>query len=171
MLILWKPERKFKLSSERTASERWILKSLLETQTAILNSLSNSKSMPGSFSSSRNCSIQNEEENMENKADKGKHKIKQSEQKQEKNVSKLYIENLNLAIKESDLVELFELSATKYLRETCPLNMPMNDKTGQSKGYAFVSAPKLWWVTQTKWSKFPWLSNQNRGGEIHKRAN
>ena len=32
---------------------------------------------------------------MENKADKGKHKIKQSEQKQEKNVSKLYIGNLN----------------------------------------------------------------------------
>ena len=118
-------------------------KSLLETQTAILNSLSNSKSKPGFLSSSRNCSIQNEEENMENKADKGKHKIKQSEQKQEKNVSKLYIENLNVAIKESDLVELFELSATKYLRETCPLNMPMNDKTGQSKGYAFVSAPKL----------------------------
>ena len=119
------------------------VKSLLETQPAILNSLSNSKSKPESLSSSRNCSIQNEEENMENKADKGKHKIKQSEQKQEKNVSKLYIENLNLAIKESDLVELFELSATKYLRETCPLNMPMNDKTGQSKGYAFVSAPKL----------------------------
>ena len=68
-------------------------KSLLETQTAILNSLSNSKSMPGSLLSSRNCSIQNEEENIENKPDKGKHKIKQPEQKQEKNVSKLYIGN------------------------------------------------------------------------------
>ena len=130
------------LQKELLAKDEFI-KSLLETQTAILNSLSNLKSKPGFLSSSRNCSIQNEEENMENKADKGKHKIKQSEQKQEKNVSKLYIENLNLAIKESDLVELFELSATKYLRETCPLNMPMNDKTGQSKGYAFVSAPKL----------------------------
>ena len=30
---------------------------------------------------------------MENKADKGKHKIKQSEEKQEKNVRKLYIGN------------------------------------------------------------------------------
>ena len=61
---------------------------------------------------------------------------------------------------------------TKYLRETCSLNMPMNDTTGQSKGYAFVSAPKhfVWRVTQTKWSKFSWLSNQNRRGEIHKRA-
>ena len=32
-------------------------------------------------------------EKMENKADKGKHEIKQSKEKQEKNVSKLYIGN------------------------------------------------------------------------------
>ena len=94
------------------------------------------------MSSSSNCSIQNEEENMENKADKGKHKIEQSEQKQEKNLSKLYLGNLNLGIKENDLIELFILNTTKYLRETCSLNMPMNDNTGQSKGYAFVFAPK-----------------------------
>ena len=81
---------------------------------------------------------------MKNKPDKGKHKIKQLEQRQEKNVSKLYIGNLNLGIgiKENDLVELFRLNTTKYLRETCSLNMPMNDKTVQSKGYVFVSAPK-----------------------------
>ena len=60
------------------------IKSLLEVQRAILNSLSNSKSIPGSLVSSRNCSIQNEEENMGNKPDQGKHKIKQPKQKQEK---------------------------------------------------------------------------------------
>ena len=112
------------------------IKSLIVTQTAILNSVSNSKPVPGSLLSSRNCSIQNDEENMENKPDKGKHKIKIFEQKQEKNVSKLYTANLNLGIKENDLVELFGLNTTKYLRETCSLNIPMNDKTGQSKGYA-----------------------------------
>ena len=79
---------------------------------------------------------------MENKADKDKHKISQSEQKQEKNASKLYIENLSSSSKEIDLVELFRLNTTKYLRETCFLNMLMNNKTGQSKGYAFVSTPK-----------------------------
>ena len=57
-------------------------------------------------------------------------------------MSKLYIGNYNLGVKENDLVELFGLNNTKYLRETCSLNMPMNDKTGQSKGYAFVPAPK-----------------------------
>ena len=60
---------------ELPAKDQFI-KSLLETRTAILNSLSNSKLMSGSLSSSGNCSIQIEEENMENKADKGKHKIK-----------------------------------------------------------------------------------------------
>ena len=53
-------------------------------------------------------------------------------------MSNLYIGNYNLGIKENDLVELFGLNTTKYLGETCSLNMPMNDKTGQSKG----SAPK-----------------------------
>ena len=64
------------------------IKSLLETQTATLKSLSNSNLKPGYLSSSHNCSIQNEEKGMENKADKSKFKTKQSEQKQEKNVSK-----------------------------------------------------------------------------------
>ena len=57
-------------------------------------------------------------------------------------MSKLYIGNLNPSIKEIDLVELFGQNTTKYLRETFSLNIPMNSKTGQSKGYAFVSAPK-----------------------------
>ena len=60
------------LQKELLAKDEFI-KSLLETQTAILNSLSNLKSKPGFLSSSRNCSIQNEEENMENKADKDNH--------------------------------------------------------------------------------------------------
>ena len=45
---------------------------------------------------------------MESNADKGKYKIKQSEQKQE-SVSKLYIGSLKPSIKENDLEELFGL--------------------------------------------------------------
>ena len=48
------------LQKELLAKDEFI-KSLLEAQTAVLNSLSNSKSMPESLLSSRNCSIQNEE--------------------------------------------------------------------------------------------------------------
>ena len=57
------------LQRELLAKDEFI-KSLLETQTAILNLLLNSKLKSASFSSSRNCSIQDEEEVMENKADK-----------------------------------------------------------------------------------------------------
>ena len=79
---------------------------------------------------------------MKSKTDKDKHKINQSQQKQENNVGKLYMGILNSSIKEIDLVELFRLNTTKYLIETCSLNMRMKNKTGQSKGYTFVSAPK-----------------------------
>ena len=123
------------LQKELLAKDEFI-KSLLETQTAILNLLSSSKSKPGSLSSSCSFSIQNEEENMENKVEKDKRKIKQSEKKKEKNVSKLYIGNLNSGTKENGL------NTTKYVRKTCSLNMRMNNKTGQPKGYSFMSAPK-----------------------------
>ena len=75
-------------------------------------------------------------------------------------MSKLYIGNLNVSIKENDLVELFGLTTTKYLRETCTLNMLMNDKTGQSKIYAFVSDPEhvcdeLFKLNEVKFNGFP----------------
>ena len=56
---------------------------------------------------------------MENKTGKDKHKINQSVPKQENNVSKLYIGNLNPCIKEIDLVELFRLNTTKCLKGMC----------------------------------------------------
>ena len=120
------------LQKELLAKNEFI-KSLLKTQTANLNSLSNSTSKPISLTSLRNCRIQKEEEKTENEADKDKHKINQSKQKQEKNMSKLYIGSLNPSIKEINLVELFGLNTTKYLREMCSLNMPKNDKTGPSR--------------------------------------
>ena len=61
---------------------------------------------------------------MENKADKDKHKINQSEKG--KNRMKV-----NYIWKRIDLVELFGLNTTKYLREISSLKMPINDETGQ----------------------------------------
>ena len=49
------------------------------------------------------------------KTDKDKYKIRQSEQNQEKNMSKLYIGNVSTSIKENDLVQRFGLNATRYL--------------------------------------------------------
>ena len=54
----------------------------LETQTAILSLISNTTSKPVSTNlSPPNCSIQDEEQEMENKVDKNKYIIKQLEQK------------------------------------------------------------------------------------------
>ena len=59
-----------------------------------------------------------------------KHKVKQSKYKQKKNMSNLYMGSFNPSIKEINLVELLGLNTTKYLRETCSLNMPLNDNRG-----------------------------------------
>lgn len=60
------------LQRELLAKEE-VIKSLVETLTAILSPLSNTSSKPVSMnSSSRNCSIETEEENMENKVNKYK---------------------------------------------------------------------------------------------------
>ena len=67
---------------------------------------------------------------MENKADKNKHKVNQSKYKQKKNMNNLYIGRFNSSIKEINIEELLGLNTTKYLRETCSLNMPLNDDTG-----------------------------------------
>ena len=68
---------------------------------------------------------------------------KWSSGKKNKNESKkIYIENLSLDTKIDDLYELFGLRSTKYLRETCKINMPVNENTGKCKGFAFALVPE-----------------------------
>ena len=106
---------------------------------AILNSKSNTISKPISANSlPRNCSIQNEEQEMDNEVHKNKDTTKPCEQKQKKLL--IISRNFNPNIKENDLGELFGLTVTNYLKETCSLNKLMNDKAGQFKGYALVYA-------------------------------
>ena len=47
-----------------------------------------------------------------------------------------------LGTKIDDLYELFGLRSTKYLRETCKINMPVNENTGKCKGFAFALVPE-----------------------------
>ena len=49
-----------------------------------------------------------------------------------------YIGNLSFDTKIDDLHELFGLRSTKYLRETCKTNIPVNKKTGKCKGFEFT---------------------------------
>ena len=49
----------------------------------------------------------------------------------------ILFDNLSLDTKIDDLYELFGLRSTKYLRETCKINMRVNENTGICKGFAF----------------------------------
>ena len=100
------------------------------------------------------------------KTDKDKYKIRQSEQNQEKNMSKLYIGNVSTSIKENDLVQRFGLNATRYLGQMCSLNMPMKSKTGHSKGYAFASTLKHVYDELLKLSEVKFYSSQIKIEEV-----
>ena len=64
---------------------------------------------------------------------------KQSSGKKNKNEPKnIYIGNLSLDTKIDDLYELFGLRSTKYLRETCKINIPVNENKEKCKSFAFA---------------------------------
>ena len=54
----------------------------------------------------------------------------------------IYIGNLSLDTKIDDLYELFGLGSTKYLRETCKINIPVNENKGKCKSFAFALVPE-----------------------------
>ena len=42
-----------------------------------------------------------------------------------------------------DICELFGLNSTSYLRDTCNIDFPINNKTAKFKSFAFIRAPAL----------------------------
>ena len=53
----------------------------------------------------------------------------------------IYVENLPEDITKQDICELFDLNSTSYLRDTCNIDFPINNKTGKFKGFAFIRGP------------------------------
>ena len=49
--------------------------------------------------------------------------------------------NLSEDINKQDICELFGLNSTPYLRDTCNIDFPINNKTGTFRGFAFIKAP------------------------------
>ena len=93
-----------------------IIKSIFETQTSILETVS------------KPVEEEKEEEEVSPTLNEIIEEIqweKQSSGKKCENEPKyIYIGNLSLDTKIDDLYELFGLRSTKYLRETCKINMP-----------------------------------------------
>ena len=57
-------------------------------------------------------------------------------------VKTLYVGNLNKNVTEQDLIELFGLRTTNYLRNTCRVKLILCSKTNNSRGFAFVTGPE-----------------------------
>ena len=57
-------------------------------------------------------------------------------------VKTLYVGNLNKNVTEKNLVELFGLRTTNYLRNTCHMKLILCSKTNNSRGFAFFTGPE-----------------------------
>ena len=69
--------------------------------------------------------------------------LKEPQQKRrlERQMKKIYIGNLHENVTEKDLIELFGLETTQYLRNTCRINLITSKSTGKHRGFAFITTP------------------------------
>ena len=96
-----------------------MIKSLIETQTLVLETVKNSKANPTMTQDEIGKNCKSVEENPK------KHK------------------NLGPSVVLEDITELFGLNSTKYLRENCSIELPLNLQETNNKGYDYVTAPNL----------------------------
>ena len=53
----------------------------------------------------------------------------------------LFLGNLSSFVTYNDIMGFFGLNATKYVRENCKLDFPINPQTGKNKGCAYLTIP------------------------------
>ena len=64
----------------------------------------------------------------------------QQQQVEPKNQNRsIYAGNLHISVTENDLYDFFGLRSTKYLQETCKVDLALCKRTGKSRGYAFLN--------------------------------
>lgn len=57
-------------------------------------------------------------------------------------VKRIYVGNLGANVTTEELVHLFGLAATPYLKESCNVEIATCEKTGKSKNFAFITVPE-----------------------------
>jgi RNA recognition motif-containing protein len=55
---------------------------------------------------------------------------------------RIYVGNLSNNVTQSDLAQLFGLETTPYLRNACGCELATDEKSGKSKGFAFITVPE-----------------------------
>ena len=102
-----------------------MIKYLIETQTLILGTVKNSKANPTITQDEVGKNRKSVEENPNKHKNFGK--------------KTLIVKNLAPSVVLEDITELFGLNSTKYLRENCSIELPLNSQETHNKGYAYVT--------------------------------
>ena len=119
-----------------------LIKSLMETQTTILETLSKNKQ--GNISEEKSINDHGDSDDDEHNLEFQQQREQRKDQKiqnVDNTPKRLYIGNMNRDVTEDELNNLLGLKSTKYLCRTCSIEMPMDKNTGMSKGFAFVTLP------------------------------
>ena len=104
-----------------------LIKSLVDTQTAILETIGKSK---------RN----EEKRHLQVETSPILTPLQQNNQSHHKNT--LYVGNLDSNVSIEDIYELFGLKSTAYLRSNCHVDFPLNQQTKKTRGHVYITAPK-----------------------------
>ena len=104
-----------------------MIKSLIETQTLVLETVKNSKANPTITQDEIGKNRKSVEENPNKHKNFGK--------------KTLIVKNLAQSVILEDITELSGLNSTKYLGENCSIELPLNLKETNNQGYAYVTAP------------------------------
>ena len=113
-----------------------LIKSLMDTQTTILETLSKNKQK----SVSEEKPVNEHDDSDDDEHNEFQHQQEQIKDQNMQNVDntpkRLYIGNLNPDVTEDELKNLLGLKSTKYLCRTYSIEMPMDKNTGKSKSFA-----------------------------------
>ena len=119
-----------------------LIKSLMDTQTTILETFSKKKQKNVSEEKPVNEHDDSDDDEHNNEFQHQQEQIKdQNMQNVDNTPKRLYIGNLNPDVTEDELNNLLRLKSTKYLCRTCSIEMPMDKNTGKSKSFAFLTIP------------------------------
>ena len=85
----------------------------------------------------------------------------QQQQVEPKNQNRsIYAGNLHISVTENDLYDFFRLRSTRYLQETCKVDLPFCKRTDRSKGYAFFNVADLIYTEIVKLNGLEFKSKQ-----------
>ena len=59
----------------------------------------------------------------------------------DRQIKKVYTGNPHENVTEKELIDLFSLETTQYLRYSCRINLIISKSTGKHRGYTFITTP------------------------------